>query len=350
MEKWITEEDFLLESGEKLEDLIVAYQTFGTLNPQKDNVVWICHALSGDTNPTQWWEGIVGPGLVIDTKRYFVVCANNLASPYGSTHPLSFKRNKERYFRSFPLVTTRDTARAFDLLRISLGISKIKHLVGTSYGGQIALEWNILNSNVFESSILIATNAQHSPHGIAFNESQRLAIESDGSFYRKSLLGGKTGLVAARSIALLSYRTAALYNQTQQENFNGELSKFKASSYQQYQGVKFALRFDAFSYHAITKSMDAHNVGRNRGGLHRALGVIQNPCLVIGVNSDGLFPKEEQEFLAEQIPNAQLGIIDSPYGHDGFLIEKEQIIEYLDDYINNNFNRNKITKFKKVAV
>ncbi|MDX1447187.1 alpha/beta fold hydrolase, partial [Lishizhenia sp.] len=287
---------------------------------------------------------------VIDTNKYFVVCANNIGSPYGSTHPLSFQRNKERYYRSFPLVTTRDTARAFDQLRIHLGIKKIKHLIGTSYGGQIALEWNVLNSNVFESSIFIATNAKHSPSGIAYNESQRLAIESDGSFYRKSLLGGKTGLVAARSIALLSYRTGILYNQTQEENFNGELRKFKAASYQQFQGVKFALRFDAFSYYAITKSMDAHNLGRNRGGLKRALDVIQNPCLILGVSSDGLFPKEEQVFLAENISNAQLGIIASNYGHDGFLIEKEQLIEYLDDYINNNFNRNKITKFKKLAV
>lgn len=350
MEKWITEEDFVLESGEKLEDLIVGYQTFGRLNKEGNNVVWICHALSGDTNPTLWWEGIVGPDKVINTNKYFVICANNLGSPYGSTHPLSFKHNKERYYRSFPLVTTRDTARAFDQLRIHLGVKKIKHLVGTSYGGQIALEWNILNSGVFESSIFIATNALHSAHGIAFNESQRLAIESDGSFYRKSLLGGKTGLVAARSIALLSYRTAALYNQRQQENYKEELRKFKAASYQQYQGVKFALRFDAFSYYSLTKSMDAHNVGRNRGGICKALEVIQNPCLVMGVNSDGLFPKEEQEFLAERIPSAQLGIIDSDYGHDGFLIEKDQLTEYLDDYINNNYNRNKITKFKKLAV
>lgn len=350
MEKWITEEDFLLESGEKLEDLIIAYQTFGELNEKANNVIWICHALSGDTNPTQWWEGIVGPGLVIDTDKYFVICANNLASPFGSTHPLSFNRNKERYFRSFPLVTTRDIARAFDKLRLHLGIHKVQYLIGTSFGGQIALEWNILNSNVFENSIFIATNARHSPHGIAINESQRLAIESDGSFYRKSLLGGKTGLVAARSIALLSYRTAHLYNETQQENYAGELNKFKAASYQQYQGVKFALRFDAYSYYAITKSMDAHNVGRNRGGEERALTVIQNPCLVIGVTSDGLFPKEEQEFLAEHIPKAQLGVIQSPYGHDGFLKEPKQITEFLDDFINNNFNRNKITKFKKVAV
>lgn len=350
MKQWITGRDFQLESGEKLDDLILGYQSFGKLNAEKDNVVWICHALTGDTDPTNWWESIVGRGKVIDTDKYFVVCANNLASPFGSTNALSFNSSKERYYRTFPELTTRDIARAFDELRIHLQIPKIQYLIGISFGGQIALEWNVFQSGIFKHSIFIATNARHSPHGIAFNESQRLAIESDGSFYRKNLLGGKTGLIAARSIALLSYRTPKLYNVTQKENSIHTNLSFKAASYQQYQGVKFALRFDAFNYYALTKIMDKHNVGRNRGGVQRALEIIQNPCLVVGVNSDGLFPLEEQEYLAEYIGKAQLGVLKSIYGHDGFLMETEQLAHLLDDYINNDFNKNKITKFKKVAV
>jgi homoserine O-acetyltransferase len=191
-------------------------------------------------------------------------------------------------------------------------------------GGMQAMEWAIQKPDKIKNLVLLATSAKHSSWGIALNETQRMAIESDSTFYEKNKTAGKKGLEAARAIALLSYRNYNTYRSTQIDKKN-TVDDFRASSYQKYQGEKLSKRFDAKSYWYLSKAMDSHNVGRNRGNCKKALAKVKAKTLVIGIQSDLLFPVEEQKFLAERIGYSALEIIDSSYGHDGFLIEVETI-------------------------
>ncbi|MGZ4038626.1 MAG: alpha/beta fold hydrolase, partial [Bacteroidia bacterium] len=203
-------------------------------------------------------------------------------------------------------------------------------VIGGSQGGQIAQEWALHQPAVFGNLILIATNAQHSPWGIAFNESQRLAIKADRTYFSNSRDGGQKGLQAARSIALLSYRNHNTYNATQSEAGHQKLNNYSAASYQRYQGEKLVKRFNAYSYVRLSEAMDSHNVARSRHEqVESALKLIKARTLVISVSSDFLFPKQEQEFLATHISGAVYKEIDSFYGHDGFLIETQQLSEHL---------------------
>ena len=291
----------------------------------KDNIVWIIHALTANSNPIEWWPGVVGPGEAIDPEKHFIVCANCLGSHYGSTSPLSINPlTGDPFFRSFPLITNRDIIRAFDLLRGHLGIDKINLLTGASLGGQQCLEWSIMNPELIDNMVLLATNAEHSPWGIAFNESQRMAIEADPSFHQDFPEGGLRGMKTARSIALLSYRTSAGYNSTQ-GRMNGEIDDYRASSYQRYQGEKLARRFNAYSYWYLSKAMDSHNVGRGREDTITALRSVQSDTVIAGIESDILFPIREQEFISEHIPGAELVRLQSPLGHDGFLTEGKKV-------------------------
>ena len=320
---------FLLECGYTLPEFTLAFHTYGKLNSKQDNVVWIVHALTGSSNPIDWWPGIVGPGRVIDPERHFIICANSLCSPYGSTSPFSINPETELpYFHTFPLITNRDIAKTFELLRIHLDIHKIKLLAGASLGGQQALEWSVLNPDIFEFQLLIATNAKHSPWGIAFNESQRLAIESDQTWTENKVDAGLKGMLAARSIALLSYRSPRGYNTTQIDN-DEKLDGYRVQSYQRYQGEKLVKRFNAFSYWALTKAMDSHDVGRHRGGIETALSSIRAKTTILGIETDILFPVEEQELLYRYIPNASLDVIQSDLGHDGFLTEDTKVTQVI---------------------
>jgi homoserine O-acetyltransferase len=231
-------------------------------------------------------------------------------------------------------------ARLSEELRLILGIEKIALLIGASLGGQQALEWSILSPEVHEKVTLIATNARHSAYGIAFNESQRLAIFSDPTYGNGQIDGGRQGLIAARSIALLSYRTYQSYVKTQTNPGNHKLDGFLASSYQEYQGKKLADRFCAYSYVTLSRAMDAHNVGRNRESIEHALASIESKVLVIGIESDQLFPTEEQRFLAKYIPNASYAEIQSEFGHDGFLIETDQLEILLSKFLTNQSPEN----------
>lgn len=315
------EHDFELESGVSLPGFRLAYHTFGQLSAAKDNVVWVVHALTANSNPVEWWPGIVGDGFVIDPAKHFIVCVNSLGSPYGSTSPLSInKRTGIPYYHDFPLVTNRDIAKSFELLSLHLGIQKIKLLTGASLGGQQSLEWSIISPTKFENLLIIATNAKHSPWGIGFNESQRLSIQADQSWLEKKDDAGQAGLLAARSIALLSYRSAQGYNNTQADN-DEKLDGFRVQSYQKYQGQKLVNRYNAFSYWTLTKAMDSHNVGRGRGGLASALAQVKAKTTILGIETDILFPLDEQKYLYTHIPNARLEVIHSDLGHDGFLTE-----------------------------
>ena len=317
---------FPVESGAELPGFRLAYTTRGTLNAEGSNVIWICHALTGNADPGDWWDGMIGPGKFYDPAEQFIVCANVLGSCYGSTGPLSVNpRTNRPFYHDFPQVTIRDMVMALDLLRQELGIEQINTCVGGSVGGQQAMEWAIQQPNLIQNLILIATNAVMSPWGIAFNESQRLAIGADPTWRESRADAGHEGMKAARSIALLSYRNYDTYGFTQALDNNEQLDGYKASSYQQYQGDKIKKRFNAFTYWILSKVMDSHNVGRNRGSIIRALEQIKARTLVVGIRSDILFPPAEQQFLARHIPDARYEEIDSLYGHDGFLIETKPL-------------------------
>jgi len=338
---------FQLEGGQVLPDLEIAYHTFGKLNAKKDNVIWVCHALTANSNVFEWWPGLFGENDLFNPKDYFIICANNLGSCYGSTGPLSVnKHTKEAWYSYFPIVTIRDMVKAHDLLREELGIEEIHTVIGGSQGAQQVLEWNVQQPNLFKNTIVVATNAKHSPWGIAFNESQRLAIKADRTYYSNTADGGKKGLAAARSIALLSYRNYHPYNETQKEQHDEKLNDFNSAGYQRYQGDKLVNRFNAYSYITLANAMDSHNLGRARISIEKSLNQISAKTLVIGISSDILFPNTEQELIAANIKNSELKIIDSFYGHDGFLIETKKLTELIKQFygINNNKTKNNITK------
>lgn len=326
-------EPFLLESGRTLPHLQIAYHTYGRLNADASNVVWVCHALTANSDVFDWWKGLFGENDLFNPDDYFIVCANNLGSCYGTTGPVN--EQGKSLFAGFPLVTIRDMVQAHDLLRRHLGIEKIEVLIGGSQGGQQALEWAIAQPDKIEELILIATNARHSAWGVAFNESQRLAIKADRTYYGNTPDGGQKGLCAARGIALLSYRNYETYVTTQTDTEEDKLNAYKASSYQRYQGEKLVNRFNAYAYVTLTNAMDSHHVGRNRGSLEYALAGVTAKTLVIGINEDILFPVNEQEFLAENIKGARLEVIHSRYGHDGFLIETRAISKIIAGFLEN---------------
>ncbi len=305
------QEEIELESGEWLKNLRIAYHTFGKLNSNKDNVIWVFHALTANSNVEQWWSELIGKNKLLDTDQYFIICANNLGSCYGtSAHNLLENRT---------LIDIRDMVKVHQKLKEHLGISKIFLAIGGSQGGQQALEWAISSPSDFQHLILMACNAKHSAWGIAFNETQRMALEL-----------GENGLEVARAIAMLSYRNYEMYKRTEE---NVPSSRQGAAAYQRYQGQKLKSRFDANSYWILSKAMDRHDVARKRESLETALSRIKAKTLVIGISSDLLFPVEEQLFLAEHIKQAQLSIIESKYGHDGFLTEYEQITQICKEFL-----------------
>lgn len=317
---------FELEAGGALPGFQLKYTTLGKLNHDRSNVVWVCHALTGSSDFTDWWGDLFREGSAFDPRNYFIICANMLGGCYGSTGPLSINpESGKTYFHTFPILTNRDVVRAFDLLRAELKITHIHTLLGGSLGGQQVLEWAIYRPDIFEHIIPMACNAVHSPWGIAFNEAQRLAIEADPTWKENDARAGAEGLKAARAIGMISYRYYETFNQTQAEKSNDKFDEFRAASYQRYQGQKLVNRFNAFTYWTLSKIMDNHNVGRNRPGVKEALQSIRAKALVIGIDSDILFPVIEQKFLAEHIPNGQYAEFTSLYGHDGFLVEFEQM-------------------------
>jgi homoserine O-acetyltransferase len=334
MKTYIHKDIFKTELGFELPELQIAYHTLGNLNENKDNVIWICHALTANSNPEEWWPEMVGQGRCFDTDKYFIVCANILGSCYGTTGPLSINpKTQEPYYLDFPLITVRDMVQAHELLRIQLEIKKIKMVIGGSIGGFQSLEWAILRPEIFDNQILIACSAKSSPWVIAFNESQRLALKADASFGLKHEKAGEAGLKAARSIALISYRNSFAYNSTQAEDNENVTDHYKASSYQAYQGEKLIRRFNAYSYYYLSKSVDSHNIARNRGTLEEVLQSIRVKTTIIGITSDQLFPIHEQKFMAEHIPGSEFHEMDSPYGHDGFLIEYQQLTRIINQIL-----------------
>jgi len=323
---------FPLESGATLAGAQVAYRTWGQPNAARDNVVWVCHALTANADVLDWWAGLFGPGCFFDPADWYIVCANVLGSCYGSTSPLSPDpaTGTPRY-EEFPLLTIRDLAAAHEALRQHLGLARIHTVIGGSLGGQQALEWAVAQPQLTQHLVVIATNARHSAWGIAFNEAQRLAIEADPTYHAHTAEGGSAGLRAARAVALLSYRGYEAYQATQTDPADSpRLRDYRASSYQRYQGDKLVARFNAYSYVTLSRAMDSHHLGRGRGGVGPALARIRARTLVLGITSDVLFPLNEQRELAQGIAGAAYGELESGYGHDGFLLEIKQIAQQLE--------------------
>jgi len=322
MHKYQHPSTLLLERGGTLVRPEFAYHTYG--NPENP-VVWVCHALTANSDVLDWWAGLFGHGDYFDPARYYIVCSNVLTSCYGTTGPLSENpETGQPYFHDYPQVTIRDMVAAHEALRQHLGIEKIHLLIGGSLGGQQAVEWSIQQPELFDNLILIATNARHSAWGIAFNESQRMAIQADETWLKRHPEAGDSGMRSARAIALLSYRSYQTYVDFQtDEEFR--FTDQKAVTYQLYQGAKLSRRFNAFSYYRLSEAMDSHHVGRGRGPIEQVLAQVRARTLVIGLSSDVLFPPVEQQFLAVHIPGAQYCEIDSIYGHDGFLVETEKL-------------------------
>jgi homoserine O-acetyltransferase/O-succinyltransferase len=328
-------DSFILESGFTFPEIEIAYTTYGTLNANKSNVVWICHALTANSNAADWWDGVVGSNNVIDPEKYFIVCANILGSCYGSTGPLSTDTlTQQPYYNNFPLITIRDMANAHMLLRKHLNIDKIFLLMGGSMGGYQAMEWCVMEPGVIDNMLLLATSASESAWGIATHTAQRLSIEADGTWNTASAAAGAKGLKAARAIGMLTYRNYGIMVQQQTDADTEKTDNFKASSYINYQGDKLVQRFNAYSYWQLTKSMDSHNLARGRGGnLQTVLKKIKQRTLIIGISSDILCPLIEQRFLATHIPNTTMITIDSDYGHDGFMVESKIISQHLAEWL-----------------
>ncbi len=345
---------FMLESGYTFPFVDVAYETYGKLNAERSNTILVCHALTGNSHASDfnnhaqgllsrhngWWDSLIGPGKGLDTNKYFIVCSNILGSCYGTTGPSSINpQSGKGYAASFPEITVRDMVSLQKRLLDHLDISVLKLVIGGSLGGMQALEWGLLFPEKVERLLTIATSAQHSAWAIGLNQAARLAIKNDpawaGGNYKSQ---PAKGFGLARIIAMLSYRSFQSYQQAHGRNVyqsgSGEngLALFKESPptfemerYLHYQAEKITQRFDANSYITISNAMDNHNVARNRGKLNEVLSKYKAKTICMGINSDLLYPAQEQKELAALIPNAQYHEIKSHHGHDAFLIEHEQV-------------------------
>ena len=337
----VIEEPFEFEEGGRLERLEMVYHTSDRAYRPGETVVWICHALTGNSNPEDWWPQLVGKGKLFDPDRYFIVCAAMLCSPYGATGPASVNpATGKPYMFDFPRTTVRDIVAAEILVRKHLGIERIDLMLGPSIGGFQALEWVIMEPEVVRDVVFLATATRVLPYMTAFNESQRMALEADPTFREaKDLTGGRKGLACARSIALISYRTYEGYNLTQREKEEDTLFADRAGSYQRYQGKKLVDRFDAYSYWYLTLALDSQNVGRGRGGVEAALARIQANCMMISIDSDVLFPPSPGMATVAALKSAQYRELSSRFGHDGFLIETEQLTDILLPFLEKYMKR-----------
>lgn len=332
------DKEFELESGVKLPSLTIAYDTYGKRNADSSNVIWVCHALTANSDVADWWPHTVEQGCFLDPEKYFTVCANFLGSHYGTTGPLSENpATGEAWYGDFPRITVRDMVRAHQLLAEYLGIKQVKLLIGSSIGGFQCLEWSVMQPDFAERAAFIATTPRTKPWASAFNESQRMAIESDPSYGERNAEAGLNGLAIARSIALLSYRGGMAYDKTQEDTNPDEASfERRVHSYQRYQGEKLRRRFNAYSYVRLSEAVDSHNLGRGRGKVEDVLKQIRAKSLVVAITSDILFPPSDHQILIDNIPDVEYHLIDSDFGHDGFLVEHKQLNDIILNFLGEN--------------
>ena len=324
--------DLELEAGGLLPEARIVYHTSREKWDGRQPVVWVCHALTANSDPEDWWPEMVGPGKAIDTEKNFVACVNMLGSPYGSEGPARVNPATGRlWLLDFPKVTVRDMVTSSIVVRKALGINSIDLIVGSSIGGFQAIEWAIMEPDLFRRCVFIATAPRISPYATATVEAQRMALEADPSFREaKDLSGGAAGLKCARAQALITYRCFEGYGLTQSEEDPDTLFASRAASYERYQGEKLVRRhFDAYSYYTICNALDSQNVGRGRGGVAAALARIKARTTVVAIDSDNLFPAIESRTWAPLIPGAEYIEISSRFGHDGFLLETARLTAIL---------------------
>lgn len=340
--------DLTLESGAVLEGVRVSYQTWGRLNEARDNAVLVLHALTGDSHvvgergpdqPTAgWWPGLIGPGAPIDTDEYFVVAPNVLGGCRGTTGPGSPAPDGRPYGSSFPAITVRDQVRAEALLADALGIRAFHLVVGGSVGGMRSLEWAVTFPGRVRRCVVLAAGAAATADQIAWSVPQLHAIRLDPAFHGGDYYPGpgpRQGLAVARQIAHATYRSAEeLTLRFGRDGQDGEDplrgGRYAVQSYLEHHGAKLVRRFDANSYLALTEAMNSHDVGRGRGGVAAALRRITAELTVGVVSSDRLFTPADGEVVAGSPACRELAVIDSPYGHDAFLIETEQVFGIIE--------------------
>ncbi|MCH5221194.1 MAG: homoserine O-acetyltransferase [Muribaculaceae bacterium] len=337
-----SDKPFTLECGQTLPEITITYHTYGTPNEDCSNCIWVCHALTANSDVADWWPKTVERGKFLDPEKNFIICANIIGSCYGSTGPLSTNTTTGApWYDKFPALTIRDMAKAHILLADHLGIKRMAAIIGSSVGGFQAIEWAVEQPWRFASLVLIATDAYASPWTVAIDETQRMAILADTTYGEQRASAAASGLAAARAIGMLSYRGASGYNKTQHDAPRTDANLWdlrRAVTYQRHQGKKLSDRFDAYSYITILNAFDTHDVGRNRGGIEQALSSLTMPTIVIGITTDIIFSPGEMKHLASLIPGARYCEIESEYGHDGFLVENEAlnniILEFRGDVAN----------------
>ncbi|KAI9297996.1 homoserine O-acetyltransferase [Neoconidiobolus thromboides FSU 785] len=347
-----TLEEFELENKTILKKVPVAYKTWGQLNESKDNVMVICHALTGSADISDWWGQLLGIGKIFDPSQYFIFCGNVLGSPYGTASPCTLNSETNQFYGpEFPNTTIRDDVRLHNTILKQLGVKQVAICIGGSLGGMQVLEWAMLGKEYVKAIVAIATCGKHSGWGISWGEAQRQAIYSDPKYlngYYPFNDPPKSGLSAARMSALLTYRTRnsfeLRFGRKRRENKVEEKEVFSAQSYLRYQGDKFVNRFDANCYIHLTKKMDTHDLGYNRGEYTETLKSIEQPSLIIGIESDGLFTISEQYELAQYLPNSEMKQIESIDGHDGFLLEFEQLSVLIQEFIKQKLPQMKVNK------
>jgi homoserine O-acetyltransferase len=322
------ESPFDLESGGRLPSVTVAYRTWGRLNAAADNAVLVCHALTGSADVDRWWGALLGPGRALDPERDFVLCSNVLGGCYGTTGPTSPRPGgRRRWGGDFPAVSIRDIVRVQAALLDALGVRRLRLVLGGSLGGMQVLEWALLFPERVAALVPIAVSARHSAWTIALSAVQRQAIYNDprwrGGRYPAGN-GPEAGLAVARQVAMCTYRSRASL-EARFSRGESEAGGFAVEAWLQHHGRALVDRFDAATYVALTKAMDTHDVGRGRGGWREALATVRAPALVVSIGTDVLYPPVEQEELASALPNGRLATLDSPHGHDSFLIEGETV-------------------------
>ncbi|MGN6753340.1 MAG: homoserine O-acetyltransferase MetX [Intrasporangium sp.] len=336
-----------LERGGVLTEVRVAYETWGRLNADADNVVLVEHALTGDSHvvgpagpghPTPgWWDGLIGPGRPLDTERFFVVSTNVLGGCQGTTGPVSAAPDGRAWGGRFPYVTIRDQVRVEEALLDRLGVTRLAAVIGGSMGGMRAIEWAVMGGERVERAIVLASTAHATADQIAWAQAQLLAIRTDPDFaggdYYDTGRTPDAGLGIARRIAHVTYRTETELNdrfgreaQPGEDPLGStERGRFAVESYLDHHASKLTRRFDANSYVVLTEAMNSHDVGRGRGGLADALGRVEADCTIASVDTDRLYPPRLSDEMAELLPRATRESIHSAFGHDGFLIESDQV-------------------------
>ncbi|MFG2265915.1 homoserine O-acetyltransferase [Streptomyces sp. NPDC048720] len=344
-----------LEVGGELPGVRLAFETWGRPAPDRSNAVLVLHALTGDSHvvgpaepghPTPgWWDGLIGPGRALDTDRWFVVAPNVLGGCQGSTGPSSFTPRGRRWGSAFPFLTQRDQVAVEVDLADALGVDRWALVVGGSMGGMRALEWAVSHPERTRALLLLATTAAASAEQIAWANIQLHAIRSDphwrGGDYHDAGpgLGPHAGLGLARRLAHVTYRSEPELQvrfgrapQGTEHPWNG--GRFQVESYLDHHAAKLVSRFDAGSYVTLAEAMNSHDIGRGRGGTHAALSRVTARTLVAGVDSDRLYPLSQQTELAAGIPTADhVRVVESQYGHDGFLIEVDQVAELVGELV-----------------